>query len=134
VRRRIVDTAVIRATELLAERGQRSIVACTPHTLRRTFASILARLNLPPRGAMYVIGHTDPSLIMRIYQQVLDMGDAGVETLEKVIGCTLTDAFNTAFWVSLSSPERKNASQPDAWSELDGAETRTHDLLHGKQS
>jgi hypothetical protein len=30
---------------------------------------------------------------MRIYQQVLDMGDAGVEMLEAVIGCTLTDAF-----------------------------------------
>jgi hypothetical protein len=30
---------------------------------------------------------------MRVYQQVLDMSDAGVQTLEKVIGCSLTDAF-----------------------------------------
>jgi hypothetical protein len=42
--------------------------------------------------SMYLIGHTNPTLIMRVYQQVLDMGDAGVETLEKAIGCSLTDA------------------------------------------
>jgi hypothetical protein len=42
---------------------------------------------------MYRLGHTDPTLTMRVYQQVLDMGDSGVETLEQVIGCTLTEAF-----------------------------------------
>jgi integrase-like protein len=31
---------------------------CTPHTLRRTFASILAEVNLPPRRAMHLLGHT----------------------------------------------------------------------------
>jgi integrase len=127
VRRRIVDPAVIRANELLVERGQRSIVACTPHTLRRTFASILAELNLAPRRAMYLIGHSDPSLIMRIYQQVLDMGEAGVETLETVIGCTLADAFTLLSGRGVLSPNcppsEKNASQPDAWSGLEGAET-----------
>ena len=40
-------------------------------TLRRTFASILAEINLPPRRAMYLIGHTDPTLTMRVYQQVI---------------------------------------------------------------
>jgi hypothetical protein len=29
---------------------------------------------------------------MRVYQQVLDMGGAAVETLEKVLGCTLDEA------------------------------------------
>lgn len=42
---------------------------------------------------MYLIGHTNPTLIMRVYQQVMDMGDAGVQTLEKVIGWTLDEAF-----------------------------------------
>ena len=93
VRRTIVDASVERANELLAARGQREIARCTPHTLRRTFASILAELNLPPRRAMYLIGHTDPTLTMRVYQQVIDMGDGGVQTLEKLIGCTLDEAF-----------------------------------------
>jgi hypothetical protein len=38
------------------------------------------------------------------------MGDAGVETLEKVIGCTLTDAFTLLLGAGLclaSSPQRK---------------------------
>jgi hypothetical protein len=30
---------------------------------------------------------------MRVYQQVIDMGEGGVETLEKTIGCTLSHAF-----------------------------------------
>jgi hypothetical protein len=76
---------------------------------------------------MYLIGHTDPSLIMRIYQQVLDMGDAGVETLETVVGCTLTDAFRLLSGRGVLSPNcppsEKDASQPDAWSELEGAKT-----------
>lgn len=61
----------------------------TRHTLGRTFASILAEVGVPPRRAMYLLGHTDPTLTMRVYQQVLDMGGAAVETLEKVLGCTL---------------------------------------------
>jgi hypothetical protein len=88
-----VDPAVDRANELLVVRGQREIVRCAPHTMRRTFASILAEVNLPPRRAMHLIGHTNPTLIMRVYQQVMDMGDAGVETLEKLLGCTLSEAF-----------------------------------------
>jgi hypothetical protein len=31
---------------------------------------------------------------MRLYQQVLDMGGAAVETLEKVLGCTLAEALS----------------------------------------
>jgi hypothetical protein len=30
---------------------------------------------------------------MRVYQQVIDMGDGGVQMLETVIGCTLDEAF-----------------------------------------
>jgi integrase len=44
VRRAIVDLAVVRANELLVARGQIEIVRCTPHALRRTFASIFAEV------------------------------------------------------------------------------------------
>ena len=67
----------------------------TPHTLRRTFASILAEVGVPPRRAMYLLGHTDPTLTMRVYQQVLDMGGAAVEQLEGVLGCTIQEPFGT---------------------------------------
>ena len=32
---------------------------------------------------------------MRVYQQVLDMGGEAVERLEKVLGCTIKEAFVT---------------------------------------
>ena len=84
-----------RANELLAEREQPLIGNMTPHTLRRTFAVILAEVGMPPRPAMYLLGHTDPTLTMRVYQQVLDMGGAAVEQLEGVLGCTIQEAFVT---------------------------------------
>jgi integrase len=127
VRRTIVETAVERANELLAARGQREIAHCTPHTLRRTFASILAEVNLPPRRAMYLLGHTDPTLTMRVYPQVIDMGEGGVQTLEQAIGCTIAEAFTLLSGRGVLAPNRhpseKKASQPEAWSGLEGAET-----------
>ena len=151
VRRTIVDASVERANELLAARDQREIARCTPHTLRRTFASILAELNLPPRRAMYLIGHTDPTLTMRVYQQVIDMGEGGLQTLEKLIGCTLEEAFAllsgrgvlATNWQPANkmppSPvrgaswkARKRRNCRTFFEAADG--TRTHDLLHGKQT
>jgi hypothetical protein len=38
-------------------------------TLRRTFASILAVCDVPPRRAMYLMGRTDPTLTLAVYQQ-----------------------------------------------------------------
>jgi hypothetical protein len=36
---------------------------------------------------MYLLGHTDPKFTMRVYQQVLDMGGAAPEQLERALGC-----------------------------------------------
>jgi hypothetical protein len=44
---------------------------------------------------MYLLGHTDPTLTMRVYQQVLDMGGGAMETLERVLGCTRQQALAT---------------------------------------
>jgi Phage integrase family len=132
-------------------RDQREIARCTPHTLRRTFASILAELNLPPRRAMYLIGHTDPTLTMRVYQQVIDMGEGGLQTLEKLTGCTLDEAFALlsarGVWQPIGNRPTKMPPSPvrgaswkarkrrDCWTFFEAAEgTRTLDLLHGKQT
>ena len=88
VRARLLATVRERAHELLIERGAPPIGHMTPHTLRRTFASILPEVGVPPRRAMYLLGHTDPTLTMRVYQQVLDMAGEGVETLGRVLGCS----------------------------------------------
>jgi Phage integrase family len=92
IRNRILAPAHVRANELLRERGFREIKHLTPHTLRRTFASILAECGVPPRRAMYLLGHTDSSFTMRVYQQVLDTGGGAVDVLEEVLGTSMEEA------------------------------------------
>ena len=95
VRARLLASVHRRANEQLVKRGQRAIGHLTPHTLRRTFMSILAELGVAPRRAMYLGGHTDPRFTMRVYQQVLDAGPQTVELLEAILGCGLEEAFDT---------------------------------------
>jgi integrase len=93
VRARIVAAARAEADRLLADAGRAPIAHLSPHTLRRTFASLLAELGVSPRRAMYLLGHTDPTLTMGVYQQVLDMGAGAVDALERIIGCGPDEAF-----------------------------------------
>ena len=92
VRSRIVAPLRIRANELLEAEGRAPIAHFTPHTLRRTFASILALCDVPPRRAMYLMGHTNASLTLAVYQHVLDGGRGATETLEGCLGCTIAEA------------------------------------------
>jgi integrase len=93
VRARLLAAVRERADELLERRGERPIAHLTPHTLRRTFASLLAEVGISPRRAMYLLGHSDPKFTMRVYQQVLDMGGPAPGVLERVLGSTAEEAF-----------------------------------------
>jgi integrase len=92
IRARILAPIRQRANKQLEAEGLLLIGHMTPHTLRRTFASMLAVCDVPPRRAMYLMGHTDPTLTLAVYQQVLDMGKGAVEILEQPLGCTLAEA------------------------------------------
>ncbi len=68
VRRRLLARAVERANRALAERDQPALPdRLTPHSLRRTFASLLVAVGRDPRYVMGQMGHTDPSLTLRVY-------------------------------------------------------------------
>ena len=82
IRARLLAGVLERANTLLADRDEQPIAHMTPHTLRRTFASLLAEIGVSPRRAMYLLGHTDPKFTMRVYQQVLDLGGVRSEQLE----------------------------------------------------
>lgn len=69
IRTRILKPICLKANALLEAEGRLPIAHLTPHTLRRTFASILAVCNVPPRRATYLLGHTDPTLTMRVYNR-----------------------------------------------------------------
>jgi integrase len=71
VRQRVVNKCVVLANTLLRERGIPEIGHCTPHTLRRTYISLLLAAGCDPAYVMAQVGHTDPTLTLRIYQQLL---------------------------------------------------------------
>jgi integrase len=71
VRQRVLAKTVVAANELLRQRGVPEIVDCTPHTLRRTYISLLLAAGCDPAYVQQQVGHTDPTLTLRIYQQLL---------------------------------------------------------------
>jgi integrase len=87
VRNRILSAAVKRANAKLLEGGIAPIPAgLTPHSLRRTFASILYALGRTPPEVMEQLGHTDPKLALRIYARAM-RGDQGeLERLRRLAG------------------------------------------------
>jgi integrase len=109
IRARLLAGVLERANTLLADRDEQPIPHMTPHTLRRTFASLLAEIGVSPRRAMYLLGHTDPKFTMRVYQQVLDLGGAHSDQLELVLGCTADEAF----WL-FSGREPRTPARQDA--------------------
>jgi integrase len=46
----------------------------TPHSLRRTFCSLLYALGEDPGTVMDEMGHTDPALALRVYRQAMRRG------------------------------------------------------------
>jgi integrase len=48
----------------------------TPHSLRRTFASVLFALGRELPVVMVQLGHTDPKMTLRVYARVM-LGDDG---------------------------------------------------------
>ena len=77
VRQRILAPAAARANEQLTKDGASPLPAgITPHSLRRTFASLLYALGEDPPTVMGEMGHTDPGLALRIYAQAMRRDEA----------------------------------------------------------
>jgi integrase len=57
----------------------------TPHSLRRTFASVLVALGEDPA---YVMGHADPKLTLSVYAREMRRKDGERERLRALVGGT----------------------------------------------
>jgi len=89
VRKRIVEPAVARADALLlAESRQPMPAGVTPHSLRRTFISILLATGADVRYVMGQVGHTDPGLTLRIYAQVIGADRDHGGAVDKLVGAS----------------------------------------------
>jgi integrase len=75
-RSRVLRAVVRRANENL-ERADLPPLPdkLTPHSLRRTFCSLLYALGEDPGTVMDEMGHTDPALALRVYRQSMRRGE-----------------------------------------------------------
>lgn len=87
IRRRVLDRAVARANQGIAERGSTSPLpdGLTPHSLRRTFASILYALGESPAYVMAQMGHGSPDLALGIYAREMARRDGEPERLKALV-------------------------------------------------
>jgi integrase len=93
IRRRLLAKAIEKANERLSvdENGEprqdlESIpTRLTPHSLRRTFASILFALGETPPYVMAQMGHTTANLTLGIYARTMDRRDGEPERLRALV-------------------------------------------------
>jgi integrase len=82
-----------RANEALEADGREPIPKLTPHVMRRTFASILYVCEVSQRRAIALMGHADYKITAQVYQQELDLSDESIDALQRVMGCSLEEAY-----------------------------------------
>jgi integrase len=86
VRRRILAVAVRKANRALAERGSEPLQPrLTPHSLRRTFASLLFAVGEQPPYVMQQMGHTSANLTLAVYAREMDRRDGEPERLKALV-------------------------------------------------
>ena len=76
LRSRVIGASVERASKNLRARELAPLPdKITPHSLRRTSASILYAIGEDPGVVMDEMGHTDPGLALRVYRQAMRRGE-----------------------------------------------------------
>jgi integrase len=76
IRIRVLARAVQRANAELEAGGLQPLPAClTPHSLRRTFASLLFAIGEPPTYVMSQMGHTTAGLTLALYAREMNRRD-----------------------------------------------------------
>ena len=86
VRNRVLALSVKRADELLAERGLAPLPeGLTPHSMRRTFISLVLAIGEDVPYVMAQVGHADPKMTLSIYAQVMFRGEGEKERLEALV-------------------------------------------------
>jgi integrase len=83
---RIMARTVERANEKLTDRGSAPLPdGLTPHSLRRTFISLLLAVGEEVTYVMRQVGHADPKVTLAIYAQVMFRGEGERERLKALV-------------------------------------------------
>jgi integrase len=86
VRNRFLADSVERANVKLTEAGGEPIGKVTPHSLRRTFASLLLATGADVPYVMAQLGHTDPKMTLGVYAKVIASRTDHGAALDDLIG------------------------------------------------
>jgi integrase len=104
-----IKRAAERANERLAEQGADLPpipVELSPHSLRRTFASLLYLRGENPVYVMHQMGHTDPKLALQIYTKITG------EQRRRGPGARLVGVLDGARWTEANTHAESEADDP----------------------
>ena len=86
-RNRVMGPAVKRANEKRTKVNEPPLPdRLTPHSLRRTFASVLYALGDGPPDEMEEMGHADPGPALKVYAQAMRLDAAERAKLAELVG------------------------------------------------
>ncbi len=140
IRNRTIARSVERANQRLRELGQIELpTGLTPHSMRRTFISLLLAIGEDVPYVMQQVGHVDPKVTLSIYARVMFRGEGERERLEGLV--------NGADWARMGTSARSelesstdaddaNAREPHAEADFDDGRGgfRTCDLSRVKRA
>ena len=111
IRHRVLAPAVKAANVKLAKAGAEPIPAgLTPHSLRRTFASVLFAIGEAPPYVMAQMGHTTAELTLAVYARQIARRDGEPERLRALVeGANWQRIGSGANVVELSDRQRRAA-------------------------
>jgi len=89
IRNRVLAGSVRLANEHRAEQGLGPLPdGLTPHSLRRTFISLLLAAGEDAPYVMRQVGHTDPKVTLGVYAQVMFRRDGERDRLRDLVGAS----------------------------------------------
>ncbi len=113
IRNRVLDGVVRRAHGRLQERDRAPLPAgLTPHSLRRTFASLLFAVGATAPEVMEQLGHTDARLTLGIYARTMRHGDEERERLRRLVETPVWAPLGTGAATSASRARRSKRPRP----------------------
>jgi len=116
VRRRFLGRSVERANANLAARDAAPLPdGITPHSLRRTFISLLLAIGREVPYVMRQVGHADPKVTLSIYAQVMYQGEGERERLKMLS--------ESSDWALLGTGGDQGLSEPGEQLTLAGGTT-----------
>jgi integrase len=111
VRRRVLAKAAEKASGRLVKDWREPLPELTPHSLRRTFASLLFAVGESPPYVMAQLGHTTANLALALYARHMDRRDGEQERLEALVNGGKLGTKGTGAESSPSTSKDKQANE-----------------------